>query len=127
MGGSRGVLSIGETLSGGASTKAPCALKKLEVYLQLYHTDHIKESANEVIANVGITSPGSKLRVRHEMTAEKYEAESAAVKEKVQKRYQKLSKKFKKAYRATKAKESQDVDEDTKVKYVLCSYSLLQC
>ncbi|KAG0698340.1 hypothetical protein DFH29DRAFT_878084 [Suillus ampliporus] len=82
---------------------------------QLYYTDHIKESANEVIANGGITSRGSKLHVRREITTEKYETESAAVKEKVQKRYQKLSKKFKKACRATKAKESEDVDEDTKV------------
>jgi hypothetical protein len=91
------------------------------VYSQLYYTDHVKESADEVIANEGITSRGSKLRVRREITAEKYEAESAAVKDKVQKRYRKLSKKFKKVRRATKAKESQNVDEDTKVKYVLCS------
>lgn len=120
-GGLRGVLSIGETLSGGACTKAPRAPKELEVYSQLYYTDHVKESADEAIANEGITSRGSKLRVRREITAEKYEAESAAVKDKVQKRYRKLSKKFKKARRATKAKESQNVDEDTKVKYVLCS------
>ncbi|KAG2341248.1 hypothetical protein BDR05DRAFT_949843 [Suillus weaverae] len=119
VGGSRGVLSIGETLSRGACTKALHAPKELEVYSQLYYTDCVKGSADEVIANGGITSHGSKLRVRCEITAEKYEAESAAVKEKVQKRYQKLSKKFKQVQRATKSKESQDVDEDTKVNYHL--------
>ncbi|KAG1819097.1 uncharacterized protein BJ212DRAFT_1495422 [Suillus subaureus] len=77
----------------------------LQAYRGLYYTDHIKESADEVIASGGITSHGSKLCVCHEMTTEKYEAELATVKEKVQKR-------------ATKAKESQDVDEDTKVKAI---------
>jgi hypothetical protein len=83
-GGLRGVLSIGETLSRGASTKVPRAPKELEVYSQLYYIDHMKESADEVIASGVITSHGSKLHVHYEMTTEKYEVELAIMKEKAQ-------------------------------------------
>lgn len=87
----------------------------------MYYTDHVKQSADDAIANGGITSCGSKLRVRREVTAAIYEAESAAVKELVQKEHKKLHGSIQKARRTAKSKAKEDMDEDTKTKYVLYS------
>ncbi|KAG1728756.1 uncharacterized protein EDB91DRAFT_1085996 [Suillus paluster] len=107
-GGSRGVLAMEKTLAGGTSM---CAPKEVEVYSQMYYADHIKQSADNAIAEGGITSCGSKLRMRRETTAEKYEAESITVKEK-------LKKKFKKARKVAQAKVREEVDDDTKIKAI---------
>ncbi|KAG1750471.1 uncharacterized protein EDB91DRAFT_1244052 [Suillus paluster] len=114
-GGSRGVLAMEKTLAGGTSMRAP---KEVEVYSQMYYANHIKQSADNAIAEGGITSRGSKLRMCREITAEKYEAESIAVKEKVKKEHQKLKKKFKKACKVTQAKVREEVDDDTKIKAI---------
>ncbi|KAG1866779.1 hypothetical protein F4604DRAFT_1682839 [Suillus subluteus] len=100
----------------GASMKGPHALKEVKLYSQMYYANHIKQSADNAIADSGITSHGSKLHMHQEITAEKYEAESIDVKEKVKKEHQKLQKKFKKARKATEARE--EVDNDTKIKAI---------
>ncbi|KAG1834967.1 hypothetical protein DFJ58DRAFT_847497 [Suillus subalutaceus] len=115
-GGSRGVLDIKQTLAGGTSMKGPRAPKEVEVYSQMYYADHVKQSADDAIADSGITSCGSKLRMCREITAEKYDAESIDVKEKVKKEHRKLQKKFKKAQKAAEARE--EVDDDTKIKAI---------
>ncbi|KAG1736451.1 uncharacterized protein EDB91DRAFT_1250077 [Suillus paluster] len=100
-GGSKGVLAMEKTLAGGTSMHAP---KEVE--------------PDNAIAEGGITLCGSKLRMRHEITAEKYEAESIAVKEKVKKEHRKLKKKFKKARKVAQAKVREEVDDDTKIKAI---------
>ncbi|KAG1849805.1 hypothetical protein C8R48DRAFT_778399 [Suillus tomentosus] len=115
-GGSRGVLSIEETLAGGTHARVPRAPKEVEVYSQMYYADNVKHSADEAIAKGNITSHGSKLRVRREITAEKYEGESSTVKDKVKKKHKKLCKKFRKAHRLAKAKVKEDVDDKTKLR-----------
>ncbi|KAG1766013.1 hypothetical protein EV702DRAFT_1050804 [Suillus placidus] len=87
---SRGVLSLKQTLAGGMYTKGPRALKEVEVYSPMYYADHVKQSADEAIAKGNITSRGSKLRVCRDITAEKYEVESSAVKDKVKRKHKKL-------------------------------------
>ncbi|KAG1841763.1 hypothetical protein F4604DRAFT_1690252 [Suillus subluteus] len=77
----------------GTSMKGPHALKEVKLYSQMYYANHIKQSADNAIADSGITSHGSKLHMHQEITAEKYEAESIDVKEKVKKEHQKLQKK----------------------------------
>lgn len=96
--------------------KGPRALKEVEVYSQMYYADHIKQSVDDAIAEGGITSRGSRLRKRREITAEKYEAESIDIKDEVKKAHQQLQREFKKARKATEARD--EVDDDTKIKYV---------
>jgi hypothetical protein len=117
-GGSRGVLSIEEVLAGGKKTKGPRALKEVEVYSQMYYADNVKQSADEAIAKGNVTSRGSKLLVCREITAEKYEAESSTVKDKVRKKHKLLRKKFRKARKIAKAKIREEVDDETKMRYV---------
>ncbi|KAG1747264.1 uncharacterized protein EDB91DRAFT_1079858 [Suillus paluster] len=118
-GGSRGVLSIEEVLVGGKKTKGPRALKEVEVYSQMYYADNVKQSADEVIAKGNITSHGSKLLVRREITAEKYKAESSTVKDRVRKKHKLLCKKFRKARKIARAKIREEVDDETKMSYHL--------
>ncbi|KAG1738111.1 uncharacterized protein EDB91DRAFT_1249425 [Suillus paluster] len=110
------VLDIKQTLAGGGSTKGPRALKEVEVYSQMYYADHIKQSADNAIAESGITSRSSKLRMHCEITAEKYETESIDVKEKVKEEHQKLQEKFQKSRMATEARD--EPDDDTKIKAI---------
>ncbi|KAG1808437.1 uncharacterized protein BJ212DRAFT_1303045 [Suillus subaureus] len=63
LGGSRGVLNIKQTLIGGVSMKGPHALKEVEVHSQMYYANHVKQSADNAIADSGITSCGSKLHM----------------------------------------------------------------
>jgi hypothetical protein len=115
--GARGVLSFDSTLPGGElrGVRAP---QEIEVYSQMYYNQRVKESADKAIADESITSRGSKLLRRREITMEKYETETDVVKEKVKKRYRKVMKKMAKARKDAKAGIRQELDAITKVKYV---------
>jgi hypothetical protein len=113
---SRGVLNIKQTLAGGGSTKGPCALKEVEVYSQMYYANHIKQSVDNAIAEGGITSRGSKLCKCREITAERYEAESIDIKDKVKKVHQDLQREFKNGRKAAEVRD--EVGDNTKIKYI---------
>jgi hypothetical protein len=121
--GSKSVLSAEAALRGRAGLKGTRAPKITEVYSQIYYDKKVKDAADRAIAEEDITSRGSKLQKRLEVTLETYEAESPAVKAKVMKKHQKAMKKFQKARNRTKSGVRERVDDSTKIKYALISFS----
>jgi len=127
MGGpGKSVLSAKAALIGGAELKSTRAPKIIEVYSQMYYDERVKHAADKVIAEENITSRGPKLQKRREVTKEKYEMESAEVKARVMKEYNKAMKKIRKARKKEKSGLRERVDDSTKIKYAF-HYSLEDC
>ncbi|KAG1830267.1 hypothetical protein DFJ58DRAFT_848501 [Suillus subalutaceus] len=114
-GGSKGMLDVSATLSGGdeVSGRAP---QEVEVYSQIFYDEHVKGEADAAIKAEGIMTCGRKLAKRKDLTRTRYAVEDDGIKAEVQARHQEALEIWKKKCELAKAGCVQEVEQEEKIR-----------
>ena len=119
-GGSKVALEITKTLSGGDEFpgRAP---QEVEVYSKLFYNGSVKTDADAAIKAENITTRGKMLSKRKDITRAKYAVEDDNIRAEVQAKHQTALAEWKEKRELAKAGFVQELDEDSKTRYIHCS------